>query len=495
MRSLSSLQREHLTAMPCPTLLRNPRSTFGSCVTVCLFWIAAYAPPINGQTHQPDASADAWHFQFDLFQLLLEEQGLSQMVELDDAFATPQVAVIVIVGPSPEVAASLSGQMLSFVRAGGTLLLASDSQLTARGIGSFMTGPVTAKYAKDRYRTFPDCVRVTDINNLGLRFNGVLNLITNRSTWFLPATRGLEWETIARFPRDCLPATNQQKRLLALGRPAQIGPASDAMTGNTGMMLVSADASLFTNGMLWYGDNAVMAIRTSSLLCTPGKSRLAFIADGQLMRSARQRLQPQPSEQAQDLQIPPVPPKPDLAQLLKLVNAVAKEVGDSNVLNETLQQRPRNVQPNRYFQALLVLIIAGLLLWAVWKLLVSGSLRPILLRHRTMRSAYELRAVGGDEVGDYRQSAGYLARELCWELTGSRSSADWQKAAAQLLSAKRAGTDDDPSELIRIIDIASRGRHERMSAVHFQQLGQTIAALRAKQLRAKQVPAQPATVQ
>jgi hypothetical protein len=348
--------------------------------------------------------------------------------------------------------------------------------MTVPGIGTFKHGPVTATDPSIRYSVFADCVRVSDIANVGSMFGGVFTIVTNRSTWFLPDSSGaFTWETIAKFPRGCLPEASQGKPLLALGRPA---------SGGQGRILVSADASLLTNGMLWHGDNAVLAIRIAALLSGNRKSRLVFVADGLVLGSARDRLPPRPPTEPSNADARPKLPEPRLSQLLKLGNAVAKEVVDSNVLNETLKQQPRNLQPSRYFRALLALITAGLLTWILWRLWTNRSLRPIQLRRRRMRSAYELRAATGDDSGDYRQAAGYLAREFCRELTGSRSSADWQKYAARVSSSTASVSPVDRHALVRIVDVASRGYRVRMTGAEFEQLGKTIAALRVKHCQA-----------
>jgi len=243
---------------------------------------------------------------------------------------------------------------------------------------------------------------------------------------------------------------------------------------------VSADASLFSNGMLWHGDNAIAAIRVSELLCSSGrKTQLAFLADGQVLDSYRNRLDPAPEgddESPQDRKLP----EPELKKALRLANAVAKEVAESNILNEALRQRPRGIQPSRYFQALLYLVALLILLALVWALLASGTLQSFFLAPRRMRSAYEMREFASSNVDDFRSSAGYLARDFCWELTGSRHTADWQRFLAETLSKSTLVSKAELHELTRIIDIACRGCHARMTSHEFQLFGKSISILRAK---------------
>jgi hypothetical protein len=183
-------------------------------------------------------------------------------------------------------------------------------------------------------------------------------------------------------------------------------------------------------------------------------------------------------------------PEPELKKALRLANAIAKEVAESNVLNEALRQRPRGVQPSRYFRAFLYMVGILVLLAIIWMLLAKGALQAIFLAPRKMRSAYEMREHASRLADDFRNSAGYLARDFCWELTGSRQTSDWQRYLSELMSNVHSPNKSLPNgviltkleqhELMRIIDIACRGCHARMTSHDFQLLGKSICKLRSK---------------
>ncbi|MCC6509959.1 MAG: hypothetical protein IT423_12705, partial [Pirellulaceae bacterium] len=80
-----------------------------------------------------------------------------------------------------------------------------------------------------------------------------------------------------------------------------------------------------------------------------------------------------------------------------------------------------------------------------------------------------------------RTAAGYLAREFCQQWTGSIHSSDWQQTLGVLM-VRGTLAPADKQELTRIVDIASRGCHERMTGPDFQKLGKTIAKLRDQTL-------------
>jgi len=342
-------------------------------------------------------------------------------------------------------------------------------------IARFVGQRVTAGTPGNRYQDYDDCVKVTAIAE-GSELKGVSTIITNRSSWMeLDSSGPFEWDVLASFPEDCVPAASQGQALLALGHPDD---------NDKGIAILSADASLFTNGMLWHGDNAVLAIRVATLLAGTDRQHLAFWADvnGRALAAARDQVE-QRARSAQPLPTEQPLPEPDLAKMLKLANALASEVAQSNVLNETLKQRPRHVLPSRYFRVLLIMATAAMFVGAVWLLVTSGALRPFSAvgRKAAGQTVPGQRVLAPNPAGDFRTPAGYLAREFCWELTGSRQSTDWQKYLARQLSSEPTLSPPDQHELAKIIDIASRGCRERMSVSDFQQLGKTIAALRAKQ--------------
>lgn len=420
-------------------------------------------------------TANSWPFRTDLFQLLLEEQGLVPQDTLGRALAAPKRSAIIIISDTNRPLPVASEALVGFAERGGALLIARElsqadpiSTTSVAGLGTFVKGPVQATDASHQYETFDDCIRVTAISDRGARFNGLSTIITNRSGWFLPSTAGrFQWETVASFPGQTSPQASQNKALLAIGHSA---------LSSDGMVIVCADASLLTNGMLWHGDNAILSIRLSELLRGEEKDRFVFIGNDQVLGSATKRL----ADQLRDEQARALPnvesPEPTLERLLRISNAVVKEIADSNIMNETLRQQPRNLSPRRYFRLLVICFITALLAWAIWKLLTSRTMRTMWMARRQMKSAYQMQA---GQAGDYRQASGYLAREFCWELTGSRQSSDWQKFLARLTNSESAFNASELRELTRIFDIASRGSQERMSSYDLQRLGQTIAALRA----------------
>lgn len=429
-------------------------------------WIGTLA---QGQSTPGQPPAADWHFRYDLFQMLLEEHGLRVLSRIDQALEAPHDSVIVINGSPPsQFSAADWASLVQFVAGGGSLLLASDSSFIGPGFGRFAKGPVTSSDANTQYQGFADCLQITAINDVNQRFSGIDYVVTNRSGWFVANPMGsLHWEPIAVLPQNCRPVAAQGQTLLALGRSS---------ASATGLAIVSADASLFSNGMLWHG-NAIAAIRVSEALCENHKTQLLFLYDGLPLESYRSRFPPAPSEK--DVALDRELPEPELSKALRLVNAVAHEIAESNVLNEALMQRPRNWQPERYFRALMMVAAVLVLLGFVGIILSSGKMKPAILPARRMQSALEMRGTLGNQA-DIRSSAGYLAREFCFELTDSRNSTDWRLYLASLIARPLPPDRTEQQSLSKIIDIACRGQQAKMSSLELQALGQSISTLREK---------------
>jgi hypothetical protein len=446
---------------------------------LCLATCFAQTRSSMAQEASVDRTAGSWHFGFDLLQMLLEDRGLQVRSSLEEALRTPQQSVIVITGSQPAMFTSDWDRLIGFVMNGGALLLASDNSLALPAIGRFSKGPVTSTNPLQQYQGFNDCLRIAPQTNME-SFFGVSEIVTNRSGWFEPEAVGwLEWKVLAAFPKESRPIASRNQAILAVGR----------WVGDEGVAVMSADAGLFSNGMMWHGNNAIAAIRVSELLCEGGKkTQLAFLADGQVMDSYRNRV-----DLTQDAKEPneiPSVAEPELKKALRLANAIAKEVAESNVLNEALRQRPRGVQPSRYFRAFLYAVAILILLAIIWALLTSGTVQAMFLAPRTMRSAYDMREHASNIADDFRNSAGFLARDFCWELTGSRNTADWQRFLVSLMANLHSSPSSLPHgltltkleqhELMRVIDIACRGCHTRMTSHEFQLLGSSINKLRSK---------------
>lgn len=445
-------------------------------------WIAQLALCVSPVHAQPPAgsieqSDEGSNWRYDYLQLLLEERKMRVERSLVSIEANARKALIVVGNDGDNaIFSSEKRAITNFVERGGAVLLMHElngvgrgDRWTLPGLGVFHKGPVSAISDQEAYDGFSDCVRVTNIRDRQGLFGDIKTLIANRAGWFKPSESSeWDWETVATFPAASMPIEAQPKPLLCIGRPNN---------ANGGIAVVLADSSMLTNGMLWHGDNGRLALRLTELFREQGRDRYYMLRNNISLDSVTQRLAEKMRDEAARAQPPNLPrPKPTFAQMLDLGNIVAKKVIDSNVLNEALQRQPRHMSPERYFRFLIIMLIACAMIWILWKLLTSRNLREFWLARRRQRFAYEIQS--GNEAGDYRTAASYLAQEFCIQWTGSHHSRQWQQSLATLLVRWPSVTPSDRHELSRIVDIASRGCHERMLGPDFQKFGKSIDVLR-----------------
>ncbi len=448
----------------------------GTCLWMFFLCLLLGVPSLLAQDVGVRSSGEegaSWRYDF--LQLLLEERNFKVERSIDAVLNNPDKSVIILGNDGYNVITLRSRSILQFIEQGGAIVLMHELAGQQRadvaslvGLGNFYKGPVSAIIEDDAYETFYDCVRVTNISDREGIFNGVKTLVTNRAGWFKPSeSSDWDWETVATFPAATLPSNVATKRLLCVGRPLN----------SSGMAIVLADSSILTNNMLWHGDNGLLALRLSELFQKQGRDRFVMVRNNVVNGSVTQKLAEKLRDEQARMQPPNMPkPKPTLEQMLQIGNIVAKEVIDSNVLNEALQRQPRHMPTERYFRLLIFLLVAAATLWILWKTLTSRSLREFWLSRRRQRFAYEINS--GNEAGDYRTAACYLAQEFCIQWTGSPHSRQWQQSLATLLVRWPSVTPADRQELTRIVDIASRGHHERMLAHDFQKFGKTLDTLR-----------------
>jgi hypothetical protein len=426
------------------------------------------------QVDSATAVNDGWHFRYDLFQMLIEERGIEVLPDIDGALADPRGSLIVIAGTIPvRFTASDWERLIGFVQKGGNLLVATESNMRIQGFGKFATGPATVKDSAEQYQGFNDCLLLPLATEAEPFYPRVRRIVTNRSGWFVPNPIGwLNWEVLAALPADCSPREARLQSVLALGKIVSRGG---------GVVIASADASIFSNGMLWHGDNAVNAICVSELLCAGDKRSVVFIADSMVLDSYRNR--PELRERGDDATNSDRElPEPELSKALRLANAIAREVAASNVINEALTQQPRPVSSHRYFRAILVVLGACFFLWLL-VLLLKRRINAYFVRPRQMQPSYEIRNSMSNPLGNFQHAAGYLAREFCFELTGSARAADWQQYLVNRLQGH--ANDTMSSSLAKIVDLACRGCHTKLTRFEFQQLGKTIQSIRERLLASK----------
>ena len=451
-------------------------SGFMRLFTFLLILISSTAEAFAFQQSVSDCAADErWHLGYEMFQMLLEEKGLTPEQSWDVALSSPSESVVVVSGDLQQIDSREWLRARRFVAQGGALLVASEGSFEFPGVCSFHSGAATSGYSPDRYQSFADCIRIRRLKSDDELVKGVREIVFNRTGWLsTPIDDSLDWQVIASMPATTLPRASRNQPLILAGRDA---------APQTGLMILVADESLFTNGMLWHGDNAIFAIQTSELLCRAGRRQLLFVRNGIPLPGYRESSGMQPPEPKQT-NLPTIPPnvelpEPDFETKLALANAVIVEVQESNLVNEVLRDRPRQMRPLAYLRTVLLILLALATLFVLWRLMKKRLNLPALLRPRFMQSAFGVMSARQISNSEFGTAIVVLARDLCIELTGSRTETDWirclsERPASPMKNLSRT----QRRELTDILGLALRGATIHLSRRRFQALGRAIKELR-----------------
>lgn len=412
-----------------------------------------------------------WHFQFDLFQMLMVQQGVLPAESLDSVLRRPEKSVVVMIGDLTEISRDSWLSMLRFAAQGGAVMLASDQNCQMNGIGQFHAGPVTATRAADRYQGYADCVRITSLQKDEPLRAGVEELICNRAGWFTPQADGsLIWRTIASQPATSRPASSRSKPIAAIGK------VSDE---DVGSIVVVSDQSLFSNSMLWHGDNAAFAIRITEHLVSGGRDRMVFLTDGSVSGI------PLPAN-PQKAQIPPVVPplpqqlpEPELETMLRVANKVIRRVEESDILNKALRNQPRNVRLPAYQYVVMLMLATMAAAWIIYRMFRRGRLQTAAVSIRRMLPASTMVLRQHASRLEFGTAAEILARDFCREVTGSSVPDDWERILKDREAPIRRRLSRSQVKLLgEVLELAVRGGRIHISRRHFENIGRTILQIR-----------------
>lgn len=450
-----------------------------------VLWIASilFAGTMNAiaqseQTRSSVSTSDSeWHFRYELFQMLLEERGLAVEQSLERALATPLESVVVLVGSlnAQQVDAE---ELTSFVSHGGNVLLAADRTARLGTTASFIAGPITSSDPSTQYQELADCLRVANVDDSHVVMHDVHEIIVNRSGWLsLPPATTMNWQVLATVPQTCRPMRSRGQPLIAV---------SQIRSADAGFLMIAADPTLFTNSMMWHGDNAVFAIRVSEELCRREKKRLVFVVDGSPLPSYRQspnlqesgQEEPSPSVPQSPPPIPATQPNPTWEQRLQVLNSVIQHVEESNIHNEVLINNPRRPHQRLYPRVILLFLAILTSIGLLSVLRKSAGDRGGNPAPMVMKSAKQMVSETASSARDYASIVRTLTRALCRELTGSSVPQDWQPS----LSDPTMLPTLPPSQrhlLEEIVKLAVDQDMPHISASRLRQIGSLIRQIRS----------------
>lgn len=442
-----------------------------------------FAPAAIAQT-SGEGVAD-WHGRYDGFRFLLQEQRLSPTENVEELLAQPSSSIIVLTGDLRKITRDEWRRMRRYVAQGGALLVATEEAVTIPGVTSIYPGYFISDQKNLQYSGFEDCLQIPVERGISELSRGVGELIVNRSGWMRRIDdSSLDWSVVLTVPPNCNPAVARNKVVIAAGLDQQ----------SDGVMILSADKSIYSDGMLWHGENSVLAINTVDLLCRGNRTSYGFFEDGMPPQWPTPN-QPWPPPQFRPPNLPQTPPiqnrvppmRPpqeelDLETLVKAANLAIDEVQQSDVVNEILRDRPRNMRQVAYLRTLLLILGLAALAWFLWRIFQQRLAGVPERQQRFMESMYGVVTASQVTKGELGPAAEILARSYCRELTGAESEREWVKLTAHVpeitaLPRKlRTG-------LLELVRVATRAAARHMSKKEFQSIGQTIVDLRARKFQ------------
>ncbi len=446
------------------------------------------SPRTASAAQQHDTSPAAppgWEFGFDLFETLLESQDLRsrnhafstiRQEHWDRVFSEPSRSVMIFTGT---IHPDIDWQTFHrFLQRGGAVLIATNEPYSMHGFFEIEYGPATTVDPRNGWMELSDCLPVTSINPSEAVMRNVSTIVTNRTGW-IPQLRPLldyKWIPLARLPGGLQPRRSSQKTLVAIAE-SQIHPA--------GRMIVMADDSPLSNGMLWHGDNLTLLINIVQELTRDNRTQYAFLHNG---RPVDNRVTELLVEEAlsQPQELPHIPPEAlaDLPAetLLQIGNEVAASIEDSDVLNELVSDRPRSLSPRVYRRSiLLALCVAAILILLLRSWLTAQATLPWLRRRRppeVPESPASLTALG------YDQACQALSRDTCRLLTGSTEPEVWKSSLSpngdiwKRLYARSQSPQSTAGTLAEVLEWSTQADRIRLSRRQFERFGAAIHDLK-----------------
>lgn len=479
-----------------------------SVAPLVFFWLLTATTPCA--TAQPEnenlelSRTGTWDFDFDLFHTLLEYEGLrSRNDELGQRrrggwnriFSTPSESVMILTGRLEQV--SNWQTFDTFLEQGGVILAASSEPISVHGFFRIDYGPVFSAGPRSGWLEFRDCVRVTDINSSAPIMHDVWTIVTNLSGWIadLDDSLNYSWSTLARLPAGVKPAGTGRRPLMAIAR---------RRNGDNGRLIVIADDSPLSNGMLWHGDNLTLLLNVVRELTRDGRIEFAFLHDGQpvenrvtrLLQEETLRQLPDPAAITQEMlkdlpleALTDLPPRAlaDLPAevLLEIGNTVAARIEDSNVLNEVATNRPRHLADRFYRRSMLFTACAIALAVFVARGFLGAQVPLPWLRQRRRPERPEFAASTTGMA--FSQAAGALARDMCRCLTGSEQPQDWKVQLQpnadrwQELYAQSSAPQSTADALALVLSWSTHHDEAKLSRPDFERFGESIHRLKQLQ--------------
>ncbi|MCH2203483.1 MAG: hypothetical protein MK102_16070 [Fuerstiella sp.] len=472
-----------------------------STAQLAICWLLVLViPDTRAQTFtnaDPPAIPPTWDFDFDLFQTLLETQGVesqnrknvqSNRTDWNRMMADPSKSVIVLTGNIEEF--SSWSKFHNFLTMGGVIFVASNEPVDIYGFFKIDFGPVTAPDRKVRWHGHEDCIQVTDLDISKALMKDVSTVVVNRSGWIgrLDNSMEYQWSRLAVLPHNLRPRECAHQPVIAVAHSRRKG---------NGRLIVMADGSLLSNGMIWHGNNLTLLINLVQELTRDNRNAYVFLNNGQAVEnrvtdlirqaalSAVPNLQSIPGEDVAELSSElPLEAIADLPAetLLDIGNTLATRIDDSDILNQLMADRPRYLADRFYRRSILFTICAAGVTIFLMRSYLAGPVPLPWLRQRRRPDPPETPVVMS--VTNYGQATRALARDTCRYLTGSREPKDWLSRLQKdgdlwrTLYARSSAPHATTHTMGQLLSFGTEKENTGLSQQQFERFGKSIHQLR-----------------
>lgn len=394
-----------------------------------LAWCQAPGNELPSNAQDPQ-----WNFRYDVFQLLLQQSGLRVEKSIAKAIANPRTSVIVTMGNVDRSRVAEWTDLRNFVDRGGKLLIAADGHFYSPGFGTINQGPVTTKNPEQKFQGFEDCIRIRSFSRIHPVSRGLTEIVTNRTGWIDAQSKRLTWEDLLLLPDDRENRRPQPGRRMT-AKPSDGKPLLSigySQRSDDGFVVLVADPSVFSNGMLWYANNGELATAIATELASENRTTLVMIVDSVIQSQVILPPLPKQEEATPEIPLPTASPTPQINSLLQVANAALKEVADPVQINDKLRDRPRNATVESYSRWIWTAASAVVIGFVLWQLLNRSTWFAPYKASRQMKTARDLLTASRPVDLQNKIASETLAREFSRLWTGRSTDSEWRNCLDQL---------------------------------------------------------------
>lgn len=385
-----------------------------------LFFLLCFTPSLAYAQYglgQERISESQWSRGFHGLNMIAAGNELEHIALEEFRDSRPEDVLVVVIGQLKGLPLNITNH----VNNGGAALVASDSSRPYSNVSfaGFRFGRIYGPYQTNDEESFEgmqDCPVIRNFSDHPI-VDGVNEIITNRPGFITSGRR----ETVA-----WLPTSFRYRR-----RARSFIAANEFRNG--GRVVAVGDQSVFTNQMIFFGDNATFANQTLKWLKNEKRKKLLILMDG----SEHSALDPSdvlvdvppPTQQEVLDALEDLPP----SAILEFANSVATVVEDENMVNEFIHDSVDNI-PEWALRRFYVFLMFGIACFAlVVAYVCQGKLQSQTASEVAWKKSQgEQTDVKTIQFRERQRAAHFLLDRFCVDIAG-RHFNDWPSFPTEIV--------------------------------------------------------------